>query len=126
MDEQETCGAELARDAEVPEKLGRLMSHVAHNLRAHATWVGTRTKEARLEHDALQQVAACYESISDAAGRTSAAMIAMRELPAAPHDPGAFDRGAFACWMREKITMQRELAMLLLEHAASSETVLTG
>jgi hypothetical protein len=120
MDAEETCGAELARDAEVPEKLGRLMEHVAENLRAHAVWVGMSTEEARREHDALQHVASGYESIGEAAGRTAAAMRAMRSLPPAPHDASAFDRGAFVVWMREKIAMQRELARLLLEHAELS------
>jgi hypothetical protein len=124
MDRQESCGAELARDAEVPQKLGDLMAHVAQNLRAHAAWVGTKTPEAKLEHDALQQVAAGHEAISEAASRTAAAMVAMRELPPAPHDPKAFDRSSFVSWMRDKIGMQRELANLLLDHAASSEKVL--
>jgi hypothetical protein len=124
MDFEESCGAELSRDAEVPQKLGQLMAHVARNLRAHASWVGTATPEATLEHDALQQVAAGYEAISAAAERTASTMAALRTLPAAPHDPKKLDRAAFADWMREKIAKQRELARLLLEHAASSEKVL--
>ena len=126
MDAEETCGEELSRDAEVPRKLGQLMAHVARNLRAHAVWVGARSAEAKLEHDALQQVAAGYEAISEAASRTAAAMTAMRELPPAPHDPNAFDRASFVSWMREKVELQREMAKLLLEHAASSEAVLEG
>jgi hypothetical protein len=126
MDAEESCGAELARDAEVPQKLGDLMAHVAQNVRAHATWVGTSSVDAKLEHDALQQVAAGYEAISQAASRTATAMIAMRLLPPAPHDPSLFDRTSFVGWMRDKIGMQRELARLLLEHAASSEKVLEG
>lgn len=84
MNTKETCGAELAKDAEVPEKLGRLMAHVAQNLRVHAAWVGTQIAEAKLEHDALQQVAEGYEAISQAASRTAASMIALRDLPPAP------------------------------------------
>ena len=126
MDAEETCGQELSRDAEVPRKLGQLMAHVARNLRAHAVWVGTQSAEAKLEHDALQQVAAGYEAISEAASRTAAAMHAMRDLPPAPHDPNAFDRVSFVSWMREKVELQREMAKLLLEHAASSEAVLDG
>jgi len=124
MDPEETCGEELSRDAEVPRKLGQLMAHVARNLRAHAEWVGSRSAEAKLEHDALQQVAVGYEAISEAASRTAAAMQAMRDLPPAPHDPNAFDRASFASWMREKVALQREIAKLLLDHAASSEAVL--
>ena len=93
MDAEETCGQELSRDAEVPRKLGQLMAHVARNLRAHAVWVGTRSAEAKLEHDALQQVAAGYEAISEAASRTAAAMTSMRDLPPAPHDPKCFRSG---------------------------------
>jgi hypothetical protein len=126
MGVEETCGAELARDAEVPKKLGLLMAHVAQNLRAHAAWVGTKSTEATLEHDALQQVADGYEAISNAAGRTAATMLAMEALPPAPHDPIAFDRASFLGWMRQKVSMQRELARLLLEHAASSEKALEG
>jgi hypothetical protein len=126
VDNEETCGAELSRDAEVPQKLAMLMAHVAQNLRAHAAWVGTKTPEAKGEHDALQQVAAGYEAISEAAGRTATTMRAMRLLPVATHDPSAFDRASFASWMREKVAMQRELARLLLDHAASSERVLEG
>src|SRR6185436_1029240 len=107
MDLEETCGMELSRDAEVPQKLGQLMAHVARNLRAHAAWVGTQSAEAKLEHDAMQQVADGYEAISEAAGRTIAAMVAMRTLPAAPHDASKFDRASFAEWMREKVAMQR-------------------
>jgi hypothetical protein len=126
MELEESCGAELSRDAEVPQKLGQLMAHVAHNLRAHAEWVGTETVEAKLEHDALQQVATGYDAISQAAERTAATMAALRTLAPAPHDPQKHDRTAFADWMREKIAKQRELARLLLEHAASSEKVLKG
>jgi len=126
MEATERCGEELSRDAEVPQKLGQLMAHVARNLRAHAVWVGTKSSEAKLEHDALQQVAAGYEAIGEAAKQTAAAMTAMRELPPAPHDPNAFDRASFVSWMREKVALQRELAKLLVDHATSSEAVLEG
>jgi hypothetical protein len=123
-DEQMACGREMAGDAEVPEKLGRLFGHVAAQMQRHAAWVGTATVAARREHDGLEHVAAEYRAIAEAAGRAAVAMRAMRELPASPHDPSRLDRAAMAKWMREKIVMQRDFATLLERHAADSESAL--
>lgn len=65
------CAAELAADAVIPEHLADLMAHVAKNLVAHATWVGTVTLEARAEHDALLAVADEYGAIAAAALRAA-------------------------------------------------------
>jgi hypothetical protein len=51
-------------------------------------------------------------------------MRSMRALPAAPHDPAAFDRPAFVVWMRDKIGRQRALAALLERHADVSARAL--
>ena len=124
MDAEEmTCGQEMAADAEVPEKLARLMSHVSSNMEVHARWVGSGSGGAR-EHDSLMVVAREYQAIADAAIRAASAMKAMRDIPAAPHDPLRLDRGRQALWMRAKIEMQTELAQLLIEHAEASKKVL--
>lgn len=65
------------------------MSHVATQMHRHATWVGTATPATRREHDALERVATEYQAIADAGTRAAAAMRAMRDLPAVPHDPAA-------------------------------------
>jgi hypothetical protein len=114
----------MAGDAEVPEKLGRLWSHVAAQMHRHAAWVGTATPPARREHDGLERVAVEYQAIADASARAAVAMRAMRDLPAAPHDPAKLDRAAMAKWMRDKIAMQRDFAKLLERHAADSELAL--
>jgi hypothetical protein len=119
-----TCGREMAGDAEVPEKWGRLMSHVATQMHRHAAWVGAATPEARRERDGLERVAAEYQAIADASTRAAAAMRAMRDLPAAPHDPRRLDRAVVATWMRDKIAMQRDFARLLERHATESEEAL--
>jgi hypothetical protein len=123
-DEQMACGREMAGDAEVPEKLARLMSHVAAQMGRHAGWVGTATPAARREHDAIARVGAEYQAIADAATRAATAMRAMRDLPPAPHDPARLDRAAMAKWMRDKIAMQRDFARLLERHAVESESTL--
>jgi hypothetical protein len=123
-DDEMTCGREMAGDAEVPDKLAHLMSHVATQMHRHATWVGTATPAARREHDTLERVATEYQAIADAGTRAAVAMRAMRDVPAAPHDPARLDRAAVAKWMREKIAMQRDFAKLLERHAADSETAL--
>jgi hypothetical protein len=120
----ESCGAELAEAAVVPEQLAALMQHVAENLDAHAVWVGTATAEAEQEHDRLLKLADDYRSIAAAALRAVATMRDMRSLEPAPHDPARWDREAFARWMRKKIDLQRAFAHLLLEHAEDSERVL--
>jgi len=119
-----TCGAEVAASAEVPEAWRDLMRHVAINLDAHAAWVGTASPAASAEHDGLRRVAAAYRDMADAADRAVAVMRSLRALPAAPHDPAAFDSAAFASWMRDKIARQRALAALLERHAEGSARAL--
>ena len=62
----ETCGAELAESAVVPELLAQLMEHVALNLDAHARWVGTATPQAEREHAGMSRVADDYRGIASA------------------------------------------------------------
>src|SRR4029077_18324762 len=89
--EAPACGQEVADSAEVPEAWRDLMRHVATNLETHATWVGTASPAARAEHDGLRRVAAAYRDMADAADRAVVLMRTLRTLPAAPHDPRAFD-----------------------------------
>jgi hypothetical protein len=124
-EQERTCGQELAADAEVPEALAALMRHVALNLDAHARWVGRDSAQAAGEQDALVAVARGYRAIGDAADDASTRMRAMRNLPAAAHDPARLDRGALADWMRRKIDLQRAFADLILRHARDSESALT-
>ena len=119
-----TCGEEIAASAEVPEAWRDLMTHVAINLEAHATWVGTASPAASAENDGLRRVVAAYRDMADTADRAAALMRSMRALPTAPHDPAAFDGDAFASWMRDKIARQRALAVMLERHAAISERAL--
>ncbi len=119
-----TCGEELAQSAEIPESLARLFMHVATNMDAHATWVGTDTIEAHREHDALRASAVAYREIADAAARAAESMLAFADLAPAPHDPARLDRRALLAWMSAKVEMQRDLARLLLEHAEQSAAML--
>lgn len=119
-----TCGEEIAASAEVPEAWRDLMRHVAMNLEAHASWVGTASPAARAEHEGMLRVAAAYRDMADAAERAADLMRSLRVLPAAPHDRAAFDGAAFTDWMRAKIDRQRALAGLLERHAAVSERAL--
>lgn len=123
---EQTCGQEMATSAEVPSRWQALMDHVAGNMDAHATWVGTATAAAKQEHDALRRVAAAYRAMAWAAGSAAQAMLAMKDLPPAPHDRAKRDDAAWAAWMREKIRLQRELASLLERHAAESEHALAA
>jgi len=120
----ESCAAELAESAIVPEKVAELMQHVAFNLEAHAAWVGDAVDAARQEQAALLSVAEGYRAIATAGFSAAACMRGLADLPPAPHDPARWDRAAFVRWMREKIVLQRALAQLLLEHAEASERVL--
>jgi hypothetical protein len=122
---EETCGQELARDAEVPESLSRLMAHVVKNMDAHARWVGASPAGAR-EQAALERVATAYRALAAAAAQAAAAMRDMKDLPPAPHDPTKWDRAAQARWMREKIALQRDFAALILRHAQASEAALAA
>jgi hypothetical protein len=124
QNETPTCGEEIAASAEVPEAWRDLVRHVAINLEAHATWVGTASPAARAEHDGVTRVAAAYRDMADAADRAATLMRSMRALPSAPHAPAAFDGAAFADWMRDKIERQRALATLLERHAAVSTRAL--
>src|SRR4051812_15212312 len=108
--EHQSCGAELAQSAVVPEQMGALMLHVAQNLEAHAQWVGASSEAARLEQAALREVAADYRAVAEAAARAVQHMRAAAGLASPPHDPGSWDRGAFVSWMQRKIELQRALA----------------
>jgi hypothetical protein len=124
MELEETCGQELARDAEVPELLGQLWEHVATNLVAHAKWVGTATPAAAAEHDGLMHIAREYRNVAAAAERAAAIMKSMDGLEPAPHDPARMDRAAQARYMRHKIELQLKLADLLVRHAEASRAAL--
>ena len=124
VDDEAGCGRELAASAEVPEAIARLFAHVTLNLRSHAAWVGTGTPAARAEHDALHGVAEDYQALASAAEKAAEHMRTLHALEPAPHDPAAFDREAFARWMRTKVTLQRALAELLIAHASRSEAAL--
>jgi len=126
MTKEQTCGQEMAASAEVPQKWQALMSHVASNMERHAAWVGGDSPAARRERDALTKVAGDYRAMAEAAGRAAAAMAAMKDLEAAPHDPSRIDRAEQARWMRAKIELQREFAQLLLQHADESEAALAA
>lgn len=119
--ENQSCGAELAQSAVVPELIGALMLHVTQNLEAHAQWVGASSEAARLEHAALREVAADYRAIAEAATRAVQHMRAAAGLASPPHDPATWDRAAFVSWMQRKIELQRALAEMLLDHASRSE-----
>jgi hypothetical protein len=119
--ENQSCGAELAQSAVVPELIGALMLHVTQNLEAHAQWVGASSEAARLEQAALREVAADYRALAQAAARAVEHMRAAAGLASSPHDPATWDRGAFVSWMQRKIELQRALGELLLEHARLSQ-----
>jgi hypothetical protein len=125
-EQEETCGQELARSAEVPDRLARLFAHVAENMDAHAGWVGAASPEARREQEAMRAAAAAYRKIAEAATEAVELLRSLGDLPAAPHDPATLDRRALAAWMAVKVEMQRGFAQLLLEHAAESERALAG
>jgi hypothetical protein len=125
-DVEQTCGEELAASAEVPEKWAALMAHVAANMEAHATWVGSGTEPARREQAGLLHVAAAYREMAAAGARAAAAMRAMKDMPPTPHDPAKIDRPALAAWMRAKIAMQRDFAALVTRHANESERALAA
>lgn len=72
----------------------------------------------------MRAAVAAYRKIAAAASDAASFMRGQGDLPAASHDPGRLDRQALATWMRTKITMQRDVARLLLEHAAQSERAL--
>jgi hypothetical protein len=120
-----SCGQEIAADAEVPEKLGKLMAHVATNMETHANWAGL-TQAGRKERDALMAVAREYRAIADASNRAATAMLAMKDLPPTPHEPSQLDRAGQAKWMRAKIQMQLQFAQLLTQHAAASKRALVA
>ena len=120
----ESCGAELAESAVIPEKLAALMELVAKNMVAHAEWVGSSEDRARAEHRALLDVAAGYRAIAAAASKAASTMRALRDLEPAPHDPSRWDRAAFARFMQRKVELQTELAALLLAHAEQSKAAL--
>jgi hypothetical protein len=122
--EETSCGHEMARDAEVPELLGRLVDHVAENMVAHGEWVRKSGPGGAEEERGLQQVAQHYRAMAEAAQQAAAAMRAMREIPPVPHDLALLDRMALARWMKTKVHLQRRLAHLLLNHAEHSEAVL--
>src|SRR6476620_7961780 len=97
--ENQSCGAELAQSAVVPEQIGALMYHVTQNLEAHAQWVGASSEAARLEQAALREVAADYRAIGEAAARAVQHMRSAAGLASPPHDPDGWDRTAFVTWM---------------------------
>lgn len=123
-DQEASCGQELAASAEIPDTFGRLLRHVAVNLRAHARAVGQASPEASLEHAALLRVASGYEEIADAAARTAKFMLTLATLPPVLHDGEALSSDDFVDWMATKIALQRKLGGTLLEHAEQSESAL--
>jgi hypothetical protein len=108
----------------VPEALAALLKHVAQKRWAHADWCGTETEAACGEHAALSRVAQAYENLGALAEQTAGMMRSLQQLDAVAHDPAKLDRAQFERWMRKKVRLQRDLAAMLLAHAAQSEHAL--
>lgn len=125
VEEEPTCGQEMAASAEIPRRWQALMNHVALNMELHAAAVGSGSAANRDESAAMLVVAREYRSMADAAARAASAMTAMADLAPASHDPSGIDLPSLARWMRLKVAMQRELAALLIRHAEESEAALT-
>jgi hypothetical protein len=119
-----SCGHEIARDAEVPDLLGRLMGHVAENMVAHARWVRASSEAGAVEERGLLDVAEHYRAIATACESAAGAMRAMHATPPVAHDLARLDRDGLASWMKAKVALQRRLAHVLLSHADHSEEVL--
>jgi hypothetical protein len=100
------------------------MTCVAGNMERHAGWVANSSAAGRAEHDALMRVAGAYRAMAAAAGEAAAAMTAMKELAPAPHDRAKLDRAGQLRFLREKIAIQRELAAMLVAHAAESQAAI--
>lgn len=119
--EENACGLELSEAAGVPASLALLMDHVAENLTAHATWVGTASDSAAAENTALLQLAFEYRAIASAARQAASTMRGMAGLRAAPHDPERWDKATFAMWLERKVSLQTALGEVLLEHARAAQ-----
>lgn len=119
----ESCGAELAEGAVIPELIALLLEHVAANMVLHAEWVGTARAECLAENLSLLRVAEFYLSSASSARAASRVMLEMEHLEPAPHDPNRWDRVAFSSWMHRKIALQTRLGELLLTHADASRRV---
>ncbi len=122
----ESCGAELAEGAVIPELIAELLEHVAANMVLHAEWVGTSREDYLAENLSLLRVAEFYRSCASSARAASRVMLEMKHLEPAPHDPNGWDRVAFCLWMQRKIDLQTRLGELLLTHADASRRVFDG
>ena len=90
-DEPPTCGRGARGQRRGPGGLAR--SHAARRDQpGGARALGwDRSPAARAEHEGMLRVAAAYRDMADAAERAAVLMRSLRALPAAPHDPTAFD-----------------------------------
>lgn len=82
-----TCGQSLARDARYPKQLTAVLAAVADTYDAHAKWVGTGSKEAKAEHDKLQQLAKEHRELARESLKISDMMRSAQNLKDVQHDP---------------------------------------
>jgi hypothetical protein len=112
VEEQPTCGIGLAEHSVLPAKLGQLMASVARILETHMTALDLSDQNARLEHDAYQQLAREHQAAAAQLEATAKAMAGYRDLPMGRHDETAMSSPAAVAAFEQYVVVERELLTL--------------
>jgi hypothetical protein len=87
MTQQRTCGEGLAENSSLPQKLGALVSAIAHTLELHMTALDLSDEKSQRELTAYRHLAHQHRAIAAQLESTAAQMAGYRALPMGRHDP---------------------------------------
>lgn len=118
--EEKSCGQQIAEDAKYPTKLAETLTAVADNFTQHAAWVGTKTPEARKEHDAMLRIARMQRELAVQAKKLADEMAAAEKLPVVAHDMSTMPASLKEA-MEKATRLQAEFGELLVQGAAAQK-----
>ena len=124
MDDQPTCGKELARHAPLPAKLSELTAAVAEVLALHTKALDLTDVKARREYDVYQKLVREHRDAAAALHAIAHEMAGQRDLAMGRHDAKAMadprNGEAFAAFVR----LEGELVALLQNRIEKDQAML--
>lgn len=121
----QTCGQKIKENAKYPLQLNETLTAVADTWAQHASWVGTRTKEAKAEHDQLMKLSNEMREMAKQSQRIAKRMQEADRLPAADHDMKAIPPAMLTSMERAR-DEQRRFGQLLLAGAQEMDQQLNA
>jgi hypothetical protein len=113
MSTPETCGQGLADRSPLPAKLGALCAAMASTLATHQRTLDLTDSNARVEHEAYQELANAFRNAAAQLQSTADRMLAFKDLPVARHDERALRAPEMRDVFASFVEREHDLSVLL-------------